>query len=165
MVTDGSAFLLKSEITYRSEHSFRMVRLRSSTLNLFAYALVTAALLFSLYSGYRVSFPSSTSSTGQEKVAGSRVLLRDTGLQSGGTIEAPSSSNSPCPRAVPSRSRILSTAAIVHSPRRYHVLTTCQGFSNHWQIRIHYYWYVYIRSCMAALWIYVTYPLKVKSMP
>jgi len=29
----------------------------------------------------------------------------------------------------------------VHNPRRYHVITSAQGFANHWQARIHYYWW------------------------
>ena len=130
-----------------------MVRLRSSTLNLFAYALVTATLLFSLYSGYRAytSFPSN----GPEKITASRILLtkQDSGLKSG-TISPEAPQSSPCPKVVSSRPRILSTAAIVHNPRRYHVLTTCQGFSNHWQIRIHYYWYALCH--IAALTISLT---------
>lgn len=40
-----------------------------------------------------------------------------------------------CPKAddQPKAAPILSSAAILHNPRRYHVVTTVQGFSNHWQ--------------------------------
>lgn len=60
---------------------------------------------------------------------------------------ARTSLHAPCPAcpACPDRAkqpaderpRIISTAALLHNPRRYHVVTTAQGFSNHWQVRAH----------------------------
>ena len=126
-------------VELRPRH-FSPMRLRSSTLNGFAYALVTAALLFSLYCGFRASFPSSGNSGSD--VQGSRILLTRQGTAVKVEADPPVEVvQSPCPKvAVPQRHRIISSSVIVHNPRRYHVLTTCQGFSNHWQVRIHYYW-------------------------
>ena len=117
------------------------MRLRSSTLNSFAYALVASALIFSLYCGFRASFPSSSSGGSGSS---SRFLLTQHPVQRLTTLDsaaaAPPLASSPCPKAVPVRASIISASVILHNPRRYHVLTTCQGFSNHWQVRIHYYW-------------------------
>lgn len=51
--------------------------------------------------------------------------------------------------APPATNKIVTSAASVHNPRKYHLVTTCQGFANHWQARVHYYWCVVqlSRSC------------------
>ncbi|GFH27710.1 uncharacterized protein HaLaN_26080, partial [Haematococcus lacustris] len=40
------------------------------------------------------------------------------------------------PTALPSP-----TSQPTSNPRQYHVITSAQGFGNHWQARIHYWWY------------------------
>ena len=55
----------------------------------------------------------------------------------------------PCPKAEVKEVTKVETKTVTqlvygvsaHNERAYHVVTTAQGFPNHWQARIHYYWY------------------------
>ncbi|GAX78872.1 hypothetical protein CEUSTIGMA_g6311.t1 [Chlamydomonas eustigma] len=58
------------------------------------------------------------------------------------TYAVPHAIQSPCPDAVVvNKINVISSSVVIHNSRKFHVLTTCQGFANQWQIRIHYYWY------------------------
>ena len=119
---------------------------------------LVAALLFACYSGYRAYESSQMHQEGNadqirsERESDNRKLLRGDSLSSSSYQEINDKLNiiteslsHPCPTA---------TAAIVPTltvnPRLFHVLTTCQGFSNHWQARVHYYWYVKQRTVCQA---------------
>ncbi len=123
------------------------MRVRSSHLRFAAHALVAAALLFSLYCGVRANWVSKSEGGGSVR---RNVLAFNT--RGASSIDGPHAPRevvvvepkaSPCPQAHP---QLLSSSVLIHNPRKFHVLTTCQGFSNHWQIRIHYYWSVVLST-------------------
>jgi hypothetical protein len=113
-------------------------------LDIAAYSLVSGAILFSLFCVLRTNWSQ------QQPIghAGTQRLLSglETGAEAGAKaitlsqralVDSPVV-QSPCPTSKPLQ--IVSSAVNIHNPRKYHLVTTCQGFSNHWQARIHYYW-------------------------
>lgn len=128
-------------------------------LSSIAAGLITCAVVFSLYTAFR---PTSTSAPGLSR----RIVISGEGeVSRGGVSRAPPCPICPkCPVASPAKPAkpaaplaparvVLSSSAQLNlqNSRRYHVVTTCQGFSNHWQARIHYYWSVCMGRCMAEL--------------
>ena len=115
-------------------------RLRLTTI---AAILVAGALGFSLHAGLR-------SSGNGGRLARRIVISNGDGEEHTQQqhVEAPkvvcpvcAKCPDPKPQAPATVQQIIvSAAASVENPRLYHVVTTCQGFSNHWQARIHYYW-------------------------
>lgn len=121
-------------------------RSRPATLDLLAYALIATALIFSLYSALHANWLDEASSgggggPGRKLVTNSGsgdAIIADT-PRAAIDLEQLATKVPPCPEAKPVI-KIMSSAAYVHNPRKYHLVTTCQGFSNQWQARIHYYW-------------------------
>lgn len=131
-----------------------------SLLDLSAYGLVGCALLFSAYCVLRVDWSIEGSGDGgavarklvttgsggaviekiaaggQEKQAGVNSPLQAGAIG----IEGQKAREKPCPEVQRLAPRIMSAAVSVRNPRKYHLVTTAQGFSNAWQARIHYYW-------------------------
>ncbi|GLC53212.1 hypothetical protein PLESTB_000720300 [Pleodorina starrii] len=110
---------------------------------------VAAALVFFLYSVYQASTGSSGGAGAAAGALGSlrtRNLIHLTGQASGSSASSASSA-SPCPAAeVVHDTKTVTVTKLVYGStvqnhRAYHVVTTAAGFSNHWQARIHYYWY------------------------
>ena len=115
-----------------------------------------AALSLACYSAFRayqsIQSPMIDESAASPDLKESRKLLREEKSSSSVELELLNQKlnsiseqiSHPCP----------TTAAVVptltKNPRLFHVLTTCQGFSNHWQVRVHYYWYVKQRTVCQA---------------
>ncbi|KAG1669891.1 hypothetical protein FOA52_002417 [Chlamydomonas sp. UWO 241] len=129
---------------------------RRYLLDIAAYGLVGCALLFSAYCVLRVNWSIEGSANGgtvarKLVTTGSggnvKVLEKQAGvtspLQAGAVIgiEGQQAKEKPCPEIHAVAPRIMSAAVSVRNPRKYHLVTTAQGFSNAWQARIHYYWY------------------------
>lgn len=118
---------------------------------------IAAALLFFLYSVLQAG--TGGQSTGSNSLgaslggSGRRSLVR-IGTPDGQSPQTDAgalvaATHPPCPEAktntVVKQETVTVTKLVygstVQNPRAYHVVTTTQGFSNHWQARIHYYWY------------------------
>ncbi|GLI67444.1 hypothetical protein VaNZ11_011637 [Volvox africanus] len=112
---------------------------------------VAAAVIFFLYSVFQASLGGSGGGSGVSNGARalgfrSRTLINlNSKGQSASDQAEGSASPSPCPEAPVRKETVTVTKLVygstVQNPRAYHVVTTAAGFSNHWQARIHYYWY------------------------
>ncbi len=118
---------------------------------------IAAALLFFLYSVLQAG--TGGQSTGSNSFGASLGGSARRSLVRMGTLNGQSTQTDagallaakqpPCPEAktntVVKQETVTVTKLVygstVQNPRAYHVVTTTQGFSNHWQARIHYYWY------------------------
>ena len=123
-----------------------------------AVFFVVAAVLFFGYSVFQASGSSSSSSSSgggggglitQHNSGGlhRRTLVR-VGAEEDGSGEGDGQVVAkPCPKAeqVVKTETVTVTKLVygstLQNPRAYHVVTTVAGFSNHWQARIHYYWF------------------------
>ncbi|PNH03274.1 putative cytochrome c-type heme lyase [Tetrabaena socialis] len=117
---------------------------------------VVAAVLFFGYSVIQASFGSSASFGSGVGIGSSsrREMVRvgagdsSAGAKLAATSPAVVAAQSPCPEA-PEKAATTTTVLVtklvygstVQNPRAYHVVTTAAGFSNHWQARVHYYWF------------------------
>ncbi|KAG2433123.1 hypothetical protein HYH02_012825 [Chlamydomonas schloesseri] len=124
-----------------------------------AVFFVVAAVLFFGYSVFQASTGSGSSSGGGVSGLNThhhsgglnrRTLVR-VGAEEGGDGDGGDGTHvevaKPCPKAEPVvKTETVTVTKLVYgstlqNPRAYHVVTTVAGFSNHWQARIHYYWF------------------------
>ncbi|KAJ9512188.1 hypothetical protein QJQ45_012658 [Haematococcus lacustris] len=126
-------------------------RQRYGNVQMVGLFLIVAALLFSVYS----SFSSNTAPDSEGKDAGPimrRSILLGKGVSMAEDVEAIATPCPSCPSCRPANSQAevlpseptalpSPTSKPTSNPRQYHVITSAQGFGNHWQARIHYWWY------------------------
>lgn len=133
---------------------------RSRRLNLLAVGLISAAVLFAIYCGLQASFGGFGS---KDPGKGSTRLLLKNGEGGSGAQNATSPAGSSSTGGVlpgqqqQQQAAVLppvikpSTHVSVRNSRKYHTITTTQDFVQHWQARIHYYWFKKQRAeCEAA---------------
>ena len=133
---------------------------RSRRLNLLAVGLISAAVLFAIYCGLQASFGGFGS---KDPGKGSTRLLLKNGEGGSGAQNATSPAGSSSTGGVlpgqqqQQQAAVLppvikpSTHVSVRNSRKYHTITTTQGFANHWQARIHYYWFKKQKETCEAL--------------